>query len=83
MRCELTSFEKQSKAFIFIKSKEQKAKKKELNSQLEKVRRARWRVKFDRKFESDKDSRILDFVNKSRDASNYNNKHLERRDKIV
>ncbi|MDR2609341.1 MAG: hypothetical protein LBC06_01960 [Rickettsiales bacterium] len=79
----LTRLKKQSKAFIFIKSKEQKAKEKELNSQLEKVTRARWRVELDRKFESDKDSRILDFVNKSRDASNSNNKHLEGIDKIV
>lgn len=79
----LTSLKKQSKAFIFIKSKEQKAKEKELNSQLEKVTKARWRVELDRKFESDKDSRILDFVNKSRDTSNTNNKHLEGIDKIV
>ncbi|MDG7055597.1 MAG: hypothetical protein LJD31_03615 [Wolbachia endosymbiont of Menacanthus eurysternus] len=79
----LTRLKKQSKAFIFIKSKEQKAKEKELNSQLEEVTRARWRVELDRKFESDKDSKILDFVNKSRDASNSNNKHLEGIDKIV
>jgi hypothetical protein len=79
----LTRLKKQSKAFIFIKSKEQKAKEKELNSQLEEVTRDKWRVELDRKFESDKDSKILDFVNKSRDASNSNNKHLEGIDKIV
>ncbi|MDR1140036.1 MAG: hypothetical protein LBJ80_03445 [Rickettsiales bacterium] len=79
----LTSLKKQSKAFTFIKSKEQKAKEKELNSQLEEVTKAKWRVELDRKFESDKDSKILDFVNKSRDASNSNNKHLEGIDKIV
>ncbi|MDR2608972.1 MAG: hypothetical protein LBC06_00045 [Rickettsiales bacterium] len=83
LRRKLTSLKKQSKAFIFIKSKEQKAKEKELNSQLEEVTRARWRVELDRKFESDKDSKILDFVNRSRDASNSNNKHLEGIDKIV
>ncbi|MDR2977891.1 MAG: hypothetical protein LBU56_00320 [Rickettsiales bacterium] len=80
---ELTRLKKQSKAFIFIKSKEQKAKEKKLNSQLEEVTRARWGVELDRKFESDKDSRILDFVNKSRNASNSDNKHLEGIDKIV
>ncbi|MFP3035840.1 MAG: hypothetical protein ACEY3A_02295 [Wolbachia sp.] len=37
----LTRLKKQSKAFIFIKSKEQKANEKELNSQLEEVTKAR------------------------------------------
>jgi|GEM_PF-4554842 len=83
LRWKLTRLKKQSKAFIFIKSKEQRAKEKELNSQLEEVTKARWRVELDRKFESDKDSKILDFVNKSRDAGNSNNKHLEGIDKIV
>ncbi|NSX83665.1 hypothetical protein GOM44_05180 [Wolbachia endosymbiont of Atemnus politus] len=76
----LSKLNQQGKLFIFIKSKEHRAKERELNSQLKEVTKAKWRVELDKKFKNDKDLGVLYFVNESHNTSN---KYLEGKGKIV
>ncbi|MGL9717834.1 MAG: hypothetical protein ACR5K9_03970 [Wolbachia sp.] len=79
----LTKLNQQGRSFIFIKSREHRTKERELNSQLKEVMKAKWKVELDKKFESDKGSGVLYFINRPHCTSDPDNKYLKEIDKII